>query len=172
MIPNWIIERKIDAAGRRLGDPLEYMKAILRASKPAFFRFAKIFAIAEYRGKLPADAYHVARIVAALDEDCGTCVQIEVNVAIEARVDREIIRHVLDQKPDLLPENLQQLYKFVRGVVASSQDEVLHRPQIAKLYGEDGIAELALAIGASRFLPIVKRTMGHATSCSKVVISV
>ncbi len=167
-----IIERRIDAGARELGGSMDYMKDILRASFPAFRRFTRIFSIADYRGRLPADAYHLARIVAARDEDCGTCVQIEVNLARKAGVEREVLRAVIAFDPDALPPQLADTYRFVDAVVRSTGEDGALQGAVVEHYGQGGLAELALAIGASRFLPVVKRTMGHATACARVNVEI
>ena len=153
---------------RRLGESVEYVRHILRVSLRAFFRFSKIFSIAEYRDELPADAYHVARIVAARGEDCGTCVQIEINLAKANGVSSEILCTVINQSPDALPPPISDVYQFVEMVVQSTEEDDSLRRNIIEHYGERGLVELALAIGASRFFPIVKRTLGHATQCANI----
>jgi len=167
-----LIERRIDVGARDLGGSMDYMKDILRTSFPAFRRFAKIFAIADYRGELPADAYHVARIVAARDEDCGTCVQIEINMARKAGVPREVLQAVVAAHPDALPIPLAAVYRFVEAVVRSTGEDDALREVVVSHYGRTGLVEIALAIGASRFLPITKRTLGYATACSVVSVKV
>ncbi|MBA4806426.1 hypothetical protein [Brevundimonas sp.] len=165
-----IIEWRIDVSARELGGSMDYIKDILRSSFPAFRRFIRIFSISNYRGKLPADAYHIARIVAARDEDCGTCVQVEVNLAIKAGVRSEVLQAVIRSSPHSLPTPLGALYCFVEAVVQSTGEDRELRPLIVEHYGHEGLVEIALAVGASRFLPICKRTLGHATKCSIVKI--
>src|SRR3989442_43920 len=70
--------RRLDGVERELGESVEYIRHIARVSLRAFFKFAEFLPASRYRRLLPLDAYHVARIAAARDEDCGTCVQIEV----------------------------------------------------------------------------------------------
>lgn len=164
------IEWRIDASANELGASMDYIKDILRSSFPAFRRFIQIFSISNYRGKLPTDAYHTARIVAARDEDCGTCVQVEVNLAIKAGVGSDVLRAIIESNQNSLPEPLRTLYCFVEAVVQSTGEDSALRPLLVEHYGRDGLAEIALAIGASRFLPICKRTMGHATQCSAAKI--
>lgn len=136
----------------------------------AFFRFSKIFSIAEYRDGLPADAYHVARIVAARDEGCGTCVQIEVNLAKASGVPSALLQAVINRNLDALPPPILDVYQFVEMVVTSAEEDDSLRQKIITHYGERGLVELALAIGTSRFFPIVKRTLGYATTCANVHI--
>src|SRR5437773_11056238 len=77
----WLIDKKLTAAEKNLGGSLDYVRHIARVSLPAFFKFAKIMPLAAYRRALPAAPYHVACLVATRHEDCGTCVQIGVNLA-------------------------------------------------------------------------------------------
>ena len=168
----FLIRKRLASEERRLGESLEYMRHILKTSRTAFFRFAKILPISNYRVKLPADAYHVARIVAARAEDCGTCVQIEVNLAQEQNIPTAVLQAVIARQPDLLPQPLQLIYRFVEAFVTHDVEEHALREQVSAAYGQEGLVELALAIGASRFLPMVKRTLGYGVSCSRVAIRV
>ncbi len=169
MIRRMILSR-LAREEHRLGESVEYVRYILHVSLRAFFRFAKIFSIAEYRDRLPADAYHVARIVAARDEDCGTCVQIEINLAKASGVPSALLQAVINRNLDALPHPILDVYRFVEMVVTSAEEDDSLRQNIITHYGERGLVELALAIGASRFFPIVKRTLGHATTCANVHI--
>lgn len=109
MIRRMILSR-LAREEHRLDESVEYVRYILHVSLRAFFRFAKIFSIAEYRDRLPADAYHVARIVAARDEDCGTCVQIEINLAKASGVPSALLQAVINRNLDALPHpNLRRL---------------------------------------------------------------
>jgi len=155
---------------RKLGESIDYVRYILHVSLRAFFRFVKIFSISNYRDTLPVDAYHIARIVAARDEDCGTCVQIEVNLAKASGISATALHSVINNNPEELPPHLAHVYRFVEAVVKSTGEEDALRPTIVDQYGEKGLIELALAIGASRFLPVTKRTLGYATKCTKVDI--
>ena len=74
--------------------------------------------------------------------------------------------------PGALPPHLADTYRSVDAVVCSTGEDGAFRDVVVARYGHDGLAEIALAIGASRFLPVVKRTMGHATACSLVSLDV
>jgi alkylhydroperoxidase family enzyme len=167
-----IILRKLAAEERKLGESIDYVRFILRTSLGAFLRFAKIFPIAQYRKRLPVDAKHVAQIVASRDEDCGTCVQIGVNLARAEGVPLDVLRAVIAGEPERLEPRLADVYRFAEAVVTASPDADALRPRVAEHFGEEGLVELALAIASSRFFPIVKRTLGYARSCSLVTIEV
>jgi alkylhydroperoxidase family enzyme len=157
---------------RSLGVSVDYVRHILRTSLPAFFKFALFTPLSRHRRALPPAPYHVARLVAVQDEDCGTCVQIEVNVARKGGVPADVIRAALDgRRGDLSPE-LADVYDFTRAVVAATWDEGDVRERLRGRYGEEGLVELSLAIAASRVFPITKRALGYATSCARVNVTV
>jgi alkylhydroperoxidase family enzyme len=168
----WLIGKRLDAAEKEIGAPVDYLRHILRVSLAAFFKFIKVMPLAQYRRVLPAAPYRVARLVATRHEDCGTCVQIEVNLARKDGVSPHILEAVLAGNPEALPDDLAQTYRFAETVVArNGQDDEL-REHIRRRYGDAGLVELALAIAVCRIFPTTKRALGYAKSCSLVSVHV
>jgi alkylhydroperoxidase family enzyme len=167
-----LLMKRMEAAERDLGAPAEYLKHILRVSLPAFLRFAAFTPLAAYRRKLPAAPCHVARIVATRSEDCGTCVQISVNLARKDGVSPEILRAVLDRKPEDLPEELAEVYRFTEAVLEKNGHDGPLRERLRERYDEEGLVELALAIASCRVFPATKRALGYAVSCERVEVQV
>jgi alkylhydroperoxidase family enzyme len=167
-----LISGRIDAAEKSLGESLEYLRHIARTSPSAFFKFALFTPLSRHRKKLPVNAYHVARMVATQNEDCGTCVQIVVNVARQEKVPVEILKAVLESRPDDLPPDLRDVYHFADEVVKATYAEEAYRGRLRERYGEEGLVELALAIASARVFPVTKRALGYALSCSKVEVRV
>ena len=167
-----LILRQLDKQERLLGESVDYVRDILRASLPAFFKFALFTPLAQHRRKLPAEAYRVARIVATQDEDCGTCVQIEVNLALNDGVPADVIRAVLNGHPEDLQPSLADVYHFAKAVVEASGGEEELRQRIRETYGEDGLVEMALGIASARVFPVTKRALGYAKSCALVEIRI
>jgi alkylhydroperoxidase family enzyme len=167
----WIIGRKLDAVERDLGESADYLRFMARASLVSFVKFTKVLAVAEHRRKLPLDAHHVARLVATRDEDCGTCVRVEIRLAKKAGVPPDVIRAVVDEAPERLTERLADVYRFAESVVTARYDDETLRRRIRDAYGDAALVELALAIAGCRVFPIVKRTLGFAASCSKVDVA-
>lgn len=165
-----LIESRISAAERRLGVPADYLRFMLHTSLKAFLKFTKIMPLVEYRRVLPVEPYHVARIAATQEEDCGTCLQIEVNLAKRDKVKPALIRACLNGRPDDLPEQLADVYRFAQGVVRHSGDEEIYRERIREAYGDEGLVELAMTVAACRVFPATKRALGFAKSCSLVAV--
>jgi alkylhydroperoxidase family enzyme len=163
-----LILKRLDKEEQSLGESLEYVRHILRTSLPAFFKFALFTPLSQHRRKLPPAPYRVARIVATRDEDCGSCVQIEVNLARRDGVPVDIIRAVVNDRPEELTPELADVYGFTKAVVEASGEEEDLRQRIRDRYGEEGLVELALGMAAARLFPITKRALGYAISCALV----
>lgn len=168
-----IIERQLRQEERLFGaGALDYVRHILGTARGAFFRFMGVMPLAKYRRSLPADAYHVARLVATQIEDCGTCVQMEARLARKSGVSAEVVRAVIERKPEALAERLEAVYRFAESVVTATYAEGEWRERIRKEYGERGLVEMALGMAACRVFPVTKRALGFAVSCSRVSIEV
>lgn len=167
-----LILKRLDKEERSLGESLDYVRHLVRTSLPAFFKFALFTPLSQHRRKLPPAPYRVARIVATRDEDCGTCVQIEVNLARKDGVPADVIRAVLNNRPEDLTRELADVYRFAKSVVEASGGEEELRERMRKTYGEEGLVELALGIAAARVFPVTKRALGYATSCALVKVKI
>src|SRR4030095_15058270 len=131
-----LIQKQIDKQERSLGGSVDYVRDILRASLPAFFKFALFTPLSQHRRRLPPDAYHTARIVATQDEDCGTCVQIEVNLALKDGVSANVNPAVLKGDLEGLTPALADVYRFAKAVVEASGGEEELRQRIRDSYGQ------------------------------------
>lgn len=166
-----ILSNRLDAAERQLGVPVDYLREMAREAPRAFFKFAKFPALAGYRRKLPKEAFAVGGLVASRSADCGTCVQIGVNLARKEGVSRDVIRAVLDRRPEDLEPGLADVYRFASSVVDDvPADEEALRARLIERYGREAFIELSMAMATGRVFPHLKRAMGYAVSCSKVEI--
>jgi alkylhydroperoxidase family enzyme len=167
-----IISWRLTRAEQMMGVPADYLRHILAVSLPAFLKFTRILPLASYRRKLPIDACNVGRLVATRHEDCGSCVQIVVNLARREGVSRETLQAVLDERPERLSPPLADVYRFTQEVVQASGGEEDYRERIRRHYGEEALIELAMAIASTRVFPTTKRALGYAKSCALVRVSV
>lgn len=106
----WFLERRLRAVERTQGISLAYLRGMLRVSPPHFLAFMKVMPLARFRRALPAEAYHLARIVTARHEDCGTWMTMEVHLATRAGVSAALIHTILDEAPCALPSDLAEVY--------------------------------------------------------------
>jgi hypothetical protein len=171
----FVLRKVIDTAEVSFGESLDYLRLMLRASVGAFFQFAKLTGVSRYRRALPLGPFHVVRIVAALHEDCGPCVQTTVNIARKEGIAPTVLRSIVDRRPEALPEELADVFHFVDKVLRRTGDEEGLREKIRVRYGRHGdaaLSEIALVLSSARAFPVTKRVLGYATSCENVKIDV
>jgi alkylhydroperoxidase family enzyme len=168
----WLINWKLDGVERQLGQPVDYLRHMVKVSLRAFFKFVRIIPLAEYRRVLPVDACHVARLIASREADCGTCLQIAINMARKSGVGADVLRAVVERRVEDLPAELADVYRFAEAVVANRADLDALRTPVRQAYGDEGLIEIALAIASSQVFPITKRAMGFATCCANVRLAI
>lgn len=156
----------------RVPGSADYLRAIAEQSNRAFVKFLLILPLARHRRVVGAPAYFAARIAATRAQDCGTCVQMETNMARQHGVSPEVLRAVLEDRVDSLPPEVAAAFQFARAVAEQTGDEGALREQVRRYFGEEGLVELALAVATAQVFPGIKRALGYATSCALVHIEV
>lgn len=159
-------------AERRLRVPADYLRQLGDTSFPGFLKFLLILPAAAHRRRSDPVLVHAVRIVATQAEDCGPCVQIAVNAAIDDGIEPGIIRAVLDRNHDQLPQAAALVLRFADGVLAKDGSEEEPRNEIVRQLGQTVVAELSLAIATARVFPSLKRGLGFARSCALVEVAV
>jgi len=119
----WFLRRLLNAEEKKLGESVDYLRHVVDVSPAAFLRFASILPLANSSKALPKDAWFTAQVVAVQHADCGTCVQITVNLARQAGVSPSLLRAIADGNVDELPPELADVYQFTEAVMTASGDE-------------------------------------------------
>ena len=152
----------------RLPGAADYLRAIAEQSKRAFAKVLLFLPLARHRRVVGPPAYFAARIAATRAQDCGTCVQIEINMARQNGVPAELLRAVLEDRMDALPSEVAAAYRFAKAVAGRTGGEDALREAVRQHFGAEGLVEIALAVASAQLFPIAKRALGYATSCSLV----
>ena len=166
-----ITTRLIDAAERKFGEKLDYLREIASASPVAFYKFALFLAFARHHKAAPLDAYYLASIGALLSEDCGPCLQIAVNQALAEGVSPWVISSALAGGASL-DADCKLYLDFGRAVSANGPEAEELRLKLAEKLSPAAMVDLAIAVAGARVFPTLKRGLGHAKSCSLVQIRV
>lgn len=149
---------------KRIGVTLDYVREIAKTDFGLLMRYNKLFGFLDPNRHTPKDAYHVARIRGALAADCGTCVEVEINLARQSGLDEATIDRALTGE-NLTPE-LQSVCRLADATVRDRIDGAEAREAVRAAYGDRGLIELAYAMNGAAILPGIKRAMGYATACN------
>jgi hypothetical protein len=98
-------------------------------------------------------------------EDCGSCLQLNLKMAVEQGVARELLQTLLDA-PEDLPETLQDVRQHTLSVVQGQVVDAECAERIKTALGRAAFAELALCIAGVRIYPTLKRALLKATTCA------
>lgn len=141
-----------------------YLEDLLDRSPAAHATFAAAMAMSHHRAHLPLDVHMIARLATLRADDCGACTQLTLRMAIEAGVDRELLRTAL-QRPLALPPVLALAWRHAQTVVRGENGDPEIVGALEKALGRAGFAELCLAIVGVRIYPALKRALGAEHAC-------
>jgi hypothetical protein len=155
-----------------IGVPLDYQRDMAAASPGSALKLQEIARLIRENQSVPEHVALMAALGATMAEDCGDCVQIYVNLALKAGIDKAIVKAALEHRYSDLPADLKLGVCF--GRVVSENDPMLLEKGAAleARFGRKALVDLALVIALARFYPTVKRALGHSRTCAEARVSV
>ncbi|MBX3480466.1 MAG: hypothetical protein KF842_08695 [Caulobacter sp.] len=165
-----LLSRQITAFERQFNYDAGYMRDLLAAGVGRFIRFGFVASLGHGKAA-PAEAMAAADILATLHEDCGPCTQISVDIATARGVDPAVLRAILAGDEATMGETARHGYRFARAVLDHDGPAAdWAREAIEALWGKTAVIDLSLAITTGRMYPTLKFGMGHARTCSRVLV--
>lgn len=164
----WFLHRYLRGVEKRYGYDATYMHELTDLSTGAFRRFMKMQLAGRWRGGAPRDAWFASGIAGALVEDCGPCVQIASDMAMEGGMKGEVICALLCGTAT--DGDAQLGFDYGRALLLGSENLDALRETIAGKWGRKALIGMSLAAMTSRNYPVLKRAMGHAKTCQRVRI--
>ncbi len=113
----WLVKRRLAAFERTFDYDASYIEELYDVSPRAFWKFSRISALAQHREGVPKEAWHAAKIVAALTEDCGPCTQLAVTMAERAGVSSETLSAILTEDQRAMSPDAALGYAFAKAVL-------------------------------------------------------
>jgi hypothetical protein len=166
---SWFIHRYLRRMEKHYNYDASYMHEMADISTAAFRAYMKMqMATAKYRGTAPRNAWFASGIAGALVEDCGPCVQISSDMAMEGGMPGEIIKALLSGTPT--DPDAQLGFDYGRALLNGSENLDDLRETIAKKWGQEALLAMSFRAMSARNFPVIKRAMGHAKACQRVRI--
>ncbi|CAM2010364.1 hypothetical protein [Acanthopleuribacter pedis] len=146
--------------------PLTHLRELAEVNSDGLDTALAVSGLMGRRGNLTAEQNAVARLLATQSQDCGSCLQIDIDLALREDVPQSLIKAVIEHRPqELGDENLRAIYDFVEAALLMQSVED-HIEKLTQSLGAAAVTDIALGVALSHFFPILKRLMGHAESCS------
>jgi hypothetical protein len=162
----FLLHKFVSRFERQYNYDATYLHELADISPAAFRRFASVQMKLQSKGDAPRDALQAAAIGGALVEDCGPCVQIASDRAVEAGMSGETIKALLSGQPTNADAQLG--FDYARALLNSSKSLDDLRVAIEKRWSKRGLIALTFMAMAARNFPVLKRALGHAKTCQRV----
>ncbi len=166
----YFTKHMISKFGKRYDYDVGYMLHMLETTPEVMSSFHALSKLAIYRKTTPVNAHMAAKLIGALNEDCGPCVQLTVDIARESGVASDQIEAVLTGDRAAMSPDTALGCRFASAIIARSTDEDAAREAVRSAYGEAAIIELTLASQIIRLFPMVKAGLGYGKSCDRIYI--
>lgn len=153
---------------KRYGYDVSYLEYMLKESPAAFFKFAPVAKASAHREVAPIEASFAAKIRGAMAEDCGPCVQLTVDMALEAGMAKDQIEAVVRRDTGAMNMATVLGFNFAEAVLLRSPDQDEQREAVRARWGEKGVIDLATALQMGRLFPMMKLALGYAKACRRV----
>lgn len=141
-----------------------YLRRLAEMAPEAFDTFVGFMPMGKVGASLSPDMLWTAKIAAMLTEDCGACVQLNIDMALEAGVEGELIKKIIEN-PEGLDEDLRVIHKFSQAVARNYDDHHKWQQAAAQILSPLQLGELAVAISSTKIYPTIKRALGEFKSC-------
>lgn len=162
----YLLHKYLSAFERRYSYDATYLHELADMSPRDFYRFAKVQMALQSKHHAPRDALQAAVIGGALVEDCGPCVQIASDRAVEAGMSSETIKALLSGQPTNADAQLG--FDYSRALLNGSENLDDLRAAVEARWGKRGLIALTFMAMAARNFPVLKRALGHAKTCKRV----
>ena len=169
---NWIGRAVVRQTERQMGTRLDELRSVAEASTAALAKLGLFRPLSLHRSRAARVPWHLARIAAVREQDCGTCVQIAVNAARADNVPSATLRAALADDTAALTADERLAFDYGRAVAARAPEVDALVEAVRARWDETVLTELALAVATVQVFPVLKRGLGQATACSLVPIDV
>ncbi|MBQ4837811.1 hypothetical protein [Pseudoalteromonas luteoviolacea] len=167
----YLLNKQILAMKSQYQYDVRYMEDIIAADLPAFLKYWGFTTMSSHRAHVPMAPLFAARIRTLISEDCGPCIQLAIDMALEAGIDTTTITHIVSNQKDKVSEEVALAMLFTDLVLAHDPGADLLRERIVQLWGQSGLITLGFSISAYRVFPTLKYALGYGQTCQQLKIN-
>lgn len=164
-----ITNRAASSMQARYDYDTSYMREVAAVSSGGALRLGLLPLLSQYSAGCGPQLWSGACMASTLDGDCGPCLQLVVNVALERGVPPALLRAAL-QGGEAQAGQVGLGFRFARAAINDTSDLESLRAEIIADHGEQAVVSLALVAATGRTWPVIKRGLGHGRVCQSVRI--
>jgi len=167
----YVFKKMLNSMQSRYDYDVTYMQHILKTDLGAFLKFMGFLTMSSHAGTLSAGPLFAAKLRAIIWDDCGPCTQLVVNMALEEKVDPDIVQAIVARDTQRLPDDIALVVQFTELVLAHDPEADDLREEIRTRWGDEGLISIAYGISSSRVYPALKYALGYGKACTRVNVN-
>lgn len=165
----FMVRRVVTAMRKRYGYDGSYMEEVAAVSSGGALRLMLLPLLSQYRGSAPIDLVAGAAVASTREGDCGPCLQLAVDMALEQGACADGLRRALAGDPAGAGDTGLG-FRFARAAIEDGAVLAQLREEIVARYGESAVVALSLAAATGRTWPVIKRALGHGQACRRITV--
>src|SRR4051812_14302489 len=166
----YFLNRQIDRLERDYSYDATYARELADAAPLSTFTMFLTNQLIGRPRQIPLEVWFAATGAAALQADCGPCVQLGIAMATRAGVSPRVLKSLLAGELDAVSEETRTAFLFVGHALRRSPEADALREQLIARYGPRAVTRLAFQAALAPQFPTLKALLGHARACSRVRI--
>lgn len=170
MLKFWL-HKRIGRLERAYGYDATYLHEVAKVSVPAILKFGLFQIMAYHHEDLPRDLGFAARMAATLNEDCGPCAQLTVDMALEAGMPAETVAALMRGDLTAASDEARLGFGYGKAVAANTPEAVTLAEEVERRYGKRALVSLAYGVASARVYPALKRGLGHGAACTRIKVA-
>jgi len=165
------LSRWLDKFEKTFNYDASYMRHVLGVNPWSLLKFSLGTQALDHKAA-PPELLVAAGLYGTLQEDCGPCVQVGVDIATANGVDPKVLRAIIAGDEAAMGETAALGYRFARASLARDMQACDPlRDEIVRRWGDKALVAVSLGMVASRMYPTLKYALGYGKACSRVKVA-
>ena len=164
-----ILKKQVAVFGDRYGYEVSYLQELVDTDRTGAVKTLLAGPFNRHRFGLPAAPYFAAKIIATRRADGGACLKLAIDMAVEAGVPLAAVRQLLLGSGEAARPDMQLAARYADAVLDNDPALPEAIEACTRRWGKRGLAGLAAAVTTGQFYPVLKRGLGHGSSCTPVM---
>jgi len=154
---------------RRYDYDASYLREAAAVSGGGAVRLGFLSLYSSYAAGAPVDLWAGTAVASTRDGDCGPCLQLVVDMAVERGANPAGLRAVLQGDTESAGD-VGLGYRFGEAVIHDAAALEDLRTEIRDRFGDRALVSLSIAAATGRAWPVIKRGLGHGRVCQSVTV--
>lgn len=162
---------RIEGFERQWSYDASYLHEITEMAPDTLVRFQTFQGLAAYQGSAPPLLIAGATLGAILEEDCGPCAQLTVDMLLARGVSPSVINALIEGAFDSTQESAALGFRFAQALMRRDDAVQGLRHAVTSQYGQSAALAVAYAVLVTRSYPLLKRALGHGQACLRLKVA-